>query len=197
MSLWVDALLHLAARLLYHIAVRNRGTHMGWWSKLFGSKPQAQSEQLSLVDVQDRALLRIIIPQLQLLGFEMGRVPADGSFVSKRSRGYIYGTAASVLCQLTRQQNREMIHEIMQSAFTLVWGPERANELFEMTLHECAARDGETLAGSYAAEADVGEVYSGQPYAAVTGFWLLNNGLNHPETMMPAIENPRPLPPVD
>jgi hypothetical protein len=88
-----------------------------------------------------------------------------------------------------------MVDEMMQAAFTLVWGRENAQRVFDATLAECAARDGDTLAGSYRAETDVREVYAGKPHAAVMGFWLLNNGLNDPREVMPRIEDPRPLSP--
>ena len=166
---------------------------MGWLSKLFGSGPSADPAELSVHDVQARALLGFLIPQLQLLGVELEKAPAHGSFASKRSRGYIYGMAAAVLCETSKQQDAQMVEDIMQAAFTLVWGPEIAQRMYEQTLTESAARDGETLAGSYRAEADVREVYSGKPHAAVMGFWLLNNNLNDPDEIMAAITNPRPL----
>jgi hypothetical protein len=168
---------------------------MGWLSKLFGHERPASASEPAAAEVQARTLLGFLIPQLDLLGLEREKVPVGGSFTSKRSRGYIYGTAAAVLGETTAEQDAEMVEDIMQAAFTLVWGAERAQEIFEITLAECAARDGETLAGTYRAEADVRAVYAGRPGAAVMGFWLLNNGLNDPRTIMPKIENPLPLSP--
>lgn len=169
---------------------------MGWFSKLFGSKPASREEEFTVHDVQAQALLGFLTPQLQLLGLELEKVPVEGSFVSKRSRGYVYGMAAGILGATTETQDAEMVEDIMQAAFTLVWGRETAQRVFELTLAECAARDGQTLAGSYRAEADVADVYAGKPFAAVVGFWLLNNGLNNPDEVMPEIEHPRPLPTV-
>ena len=169
---------------------------MGWLSKLFRNEPPPDAIEHSLSEIQARALLALLLPQLEMLGLELEKVPAVGSFASKRSRGYIYGLAAAVLGVTTRQQDGGMAEDIMQAAFTLVWGQANAQALFERTLAESAARDGETLAGSYRAEAEVGELYSGKPNAPAMGFWLLNNGLNDPDEIMPAIENPRPLPPA-
>lgn len=174
---------------------------LGFIQLLFGSKPSSnpasQSTSLTAEEVQAKALLGFLIPQLQLLEFELEQIPTNGSYISKRSRGYIYGMAAAILGESSQKMNSEMVNDIMHTAFTLVWGKENAQHLFDMTLAECAARDGDTLAGSYRAEADVGEVFQNKPHAAVMGFWLLNNGLNNPEEIMPSIEYPRPLPPAN
>ncbi|WP_373489297.1 hypothetical protein [Blastomonas sp.] len=174
---------------------------MGFIQRLFGSKPSpspsasVRNEPQTIEEVQAKTLLGFLIPQLQLLGFELEEVPTTGKYVSKRSRGYIYGLAAAILGATSQKINSGMVDDIMHTAFTLVWGRENAQRLFDMTLAECAARNGDTLAGSYRAEADVGEVFQEKPHAAVMGLWLLNNGLNNPEVIMPPIENPRPLPP--
>lgn len=166
----------------------------GFFGRLFGAKAsQPPQEGLSVYEIRAKALLTFLIPQLQLLGLELEQVPASGSYVSKRSRGYIYGTACAVLGATSDEMTSEEVEDIMQTAFTLVWGRENAQPIYQATLAECAARDGETLAGSYRAEADVGEVHAGKPHATVMGFWLLNNGLGNPEEKMPPIVNPRPL----
>lgn len=122
---------------------------VGFLGRLFGSKVSQQSQEaLSVHGVRAKALLMFLIPQLQLLGFELSKVPSDGSYVSKRSRGYIYGMAGAVLAATSEEMTSEMVEDIMQTAFTLVWGPENAPSIYKATLAECAARDGETLAGS-------------------------------------------------
>jgi hypothetical protein len=130
-----------------------------------------------------------------LLGLELENVPIGGSFTSKRSRGYVYGLAAGILGATSNRQDAQMAEDLMQAAFTLVWGRGNAQALFEQTLAESAGRDGETLAGSYRAESEIGDVYSGKPHASAVGFWLLNNGLNEPEEVMPVVKDPRPLQP--
>ncbi len=169
----------------------------GFFGRLFAPK-QSQSFQSETTahEVRAKALLTFLIPQLQLLSLELEEVPTEGSYVSKRSRGYVYGMAGAVLAATSEEMTSELVDDIMQTAFTLVWGRENAQRVYKATLAECVARDGETLAGSYRAEADVGEVYARKNYASVMGFWLLNNGLNNPDEIMPPIRNPPPLQPT-
>ena len=168
---------------------------MGWFSQLFArdegqrKKRSKNAGPASIEEVQAHALVSLLTPQLQLLGLDLYAVPVRGIYVSKRSRGYIYGMAAGILGETSANPTADMAEDIMQAAFTLVWGRASAQPIFEMTLSECAARDGQTLAGSYAAERDVSDFYADKPFATVMGFWALNNGLNDPAEIMPAIEN--------
>jgi hypothetical protein len=167
---------------------------MGWLSKLFGHERPQSAPELPLGEVQASALLGLLVPQLELLELQLEKVPVGGSFTSTRSRGYIYGLAAGVLGTTTKHQDGAMAEDIMHAPFTLVWGRNNAQNPFDQTLAESAARHGETLAGAYRAESDVGDVCSGKPFATVMGFWLLNNGLNDSEAIMSVFENPRPVP---
>lgn len=159
--------------------------------------PEPQSLSLTTREMQTKALLEFLIPQLQLLSLQLEQVPRNDFYTSKRSRGYIYGMAAAIWGASPHNKNVDIFEEIVLTAFGLVWGKQSAQPLFDMTLAEHAARDGDTLAGSYRAEDDVGGVFQKKPHAAVMGFWLLNNGHNIPEIIMPTIENPRPLPSTD
>ncbi len=169
---------------------------MSWFGKLFGSQAVKATEPLSLAEAQAHALLSFLIPQLQMLELELAGVPDIGTYVSKRSRGYIYGMAAGILGALDTIDSAAKVEDIMQAAFTLVYGHEAAQTVYELTLAECEARDGETLAGCYRAEDDVGDVYAGKPMSAVMGFWLLNSGMNDANEIMPTINEPRPLPSI-
>lgn len=97
---------------------------MGWLSNLFKGKT-AEIQQVKIHEVQALDLHSFLMPQLQLLGLEFEKVPAEGSFISKQSRGYIYGMAAAVLCETTEKQDSEMVDEMMQAAFTLAVGTGR------------------------------------------------------------------------
>lgn len=157
------------------------------------SVPTEQTASMTPENFRVNLLIELIGPQLHLLTIEFGKTPLTGSYVSKRSRGYIYGTAASILGMTIQNIDEKSLNHTMRSAFSLVWGDENAQDIFEKTLAECVARDGETLAGSYYAEAEIGEAYQGKTHAAVMGFWLLNNEINDPAEIMPVIENPSRL----
>jgi hypothetical protein len=171
---------------------------MRWFSRLFKQQHTVSEKLDSVHDVRAFALLSFIRPQLNLLGLNQENVPVTGSFISKRSRGYIYGMAAAVAGATAQEgeQSEDAYHDVLEAAFILVWGREMAKSMFNKTFSECVARDGQTLAGAYCGEADVSMVYAGKPYASVMGFWLLNNGLNNPEEIMPEIKNPPPLPEI-
>lgn len=174
----------------------------GFFKKLFGvsnsaPQPQPQSESYDEVAIFEeccRHLAIFLTPQLQMLGFELGKVPPTGTFISKRSRGYIWGIAATVLAPWPEEFKRAMVSEVMRSAFWFVYGDGSCEELMQLTLDESTARDPATLSGSYHAEDDVTAVYEAKPHASVMGFWILNNGIGNPDEKMPPILNPRPLP---
>ncbi len=141
-----------------------------------------------------RSLNSLLTPQLLMLGYQLENVPVSGDFVSKRSRGYIFGMASAVASELASGLTAELVNATLLNAFELVYGPQHAVALLQQTLYESANRDGDTLAGAYQAEDDVVAVYSGRPHSAVFGFWLLNNQIGEPSEKMPTILNPRPLP---
>jgi hypothetical protein len=143
-----------------------------------------------------RSLISLLTPQLVMLGYQLMSVPAEGDFVSKRSRGYVFGLASAVASELTSTLTAEVVNATLLNAFELVYGSEYADKLLQLTLNESVSRDGEMLAGAYRAEDDVVAVYSGRPYSTVMGFWLLNNQIGDPSDKMPIISNPRPLPKV-
>lgn len=172
----------------------------GFFRKLFSKPTEAPqplvqpSRQEAVNEALIGQLIGFIAPQLQMLGFELATVPAEGTFISKRSRGYIYGIAAAVLGQLPNETAPSLVEPIMGGAFYLVYGSENGPPLLEMTFAEAVARDGETLSGSYHAEDHVGASLRGEPFQSVMGFWLLNNAIGDPDEKMPIIENPKPLP---
>lgn len=172
----------------------------GFFRKLFAKPAEAPvqqagpSKQEAINDALTDQLIGFIGPQLQMLGYELTKVPAEGTFISKRSRGYIYGIAARVVGQVPEELQVKLLELVFQGAFYLVYGAENGPPLFERTFEETVARDGETLSGGYHAEDHVSASLRGEPFQSVMGFWLLNNGIGDPDEKMPIIQNPRPLP---
>ena len=54
-------------------------------SKLFSRKPKVTPED----ERTAVALLAMLTPQLELLGFQLGAVPSEAQFVSDKCRGYL------------------------------------------------------------------------------------------------------------
>ncbi|MGZ8281712.1 MAG: hypothetical protein ACXWUN_02025 [Allosphingosinicella sp.] len=162
-------------------------------SRWFGRQRVSPARVSKLDPAIYRELRILLTPQIERLGVALGYVPAEGGYVSKRSRGYLYGMTAGLLGRLGRMQEPEVIRDAMWAAFRMVYGPKIGPGALERTMQECLARDGETLAGSWRGEADVLDVHAGKAGAAVMGFWLLNNGRNDPVELMPTIANPGPI----
>lgn len=147
----------------------------------------------TVLDAIADQLVTLMGPQFAALGIKPS-APPTGSFVSKRSRGYLYGVAARVADDLSEGTRVALSGEIFQMLFSIVYGAALGLPLFKLTLDECVARDGETLSGAHYAEDDVSAVFRGDPNRTVMGFWLLNNGVGVAEEKMPELLTFDPFP---
>ena len=139
----------------------------------------------------DLIVTGLLLPQLERLGLEPGRVPADGATCSGRSRGYVYGMACGVAGRMTDSSNQ--IVATAEAAFAYVWGPEHAGDA--LATLECGREgDREIVGAIHRGTADVEALLDGKPGAEVIGFWLLNNGEHDPAEVIPPYRIPGPIP---
>lgn len=127
----------------------------------------------------------MLSPQIAMLNYEAMQVPASGSYISGRSRGYIMGLIARVLGDFPDQQTLPLLPIVGDAAFEFVYGSEHGPALLAQSVQDWRTRDPELVAGSGRGEAEADHVLTGRPFPSVMGFWQLNNGLNDQGALIP------------
>lgn len=140
------------------------------------ARPQPSTMRTELTEAVKFAVLGILDQNFAMMGIEMGRLPMGDGPVALRSRGYLLGLADAVLQQFAplHPTEDEFIYS-MATAFVATYGT--ADSTIGLhTIGLLQAGEQCTLEGVGLAHADVDEVYSGKPWAAPAGLWLINNG---------------------
>jgi hypothetical protein len=154
----------------------------GFFGKLFGKKDKTFTEQIregmaSVYDpnnTHDRvavALLANLQPQLQVLGFEISKVPATDVYISKDCRGYLYGWALGILVQENIERTKDNLIDTIIAAFGLTYGDELGRSLSIQTFEDTKANDKEVLWASDWAIAEMAKVYETGGEHMANGFY--------------------------
>ena len=159
----------------------------GLFRKLFGKKTtfteQLKSEIRSVYDPAkeaDRIGLALLVnlqKQLDLLGYEIGKVPTEGQFISDKCRGYLYGLALGILDSEGIEVSRDAVIDTVIAAFALTYGDEVGRQLSFQTAQDVDAAKPDVVWASDWAIKDVQGVYSSGGITSTAGFYLAANGM--------------------
>lgn len=147
---------------------------MGLFAKLFGKPEPIVMTEDNRIGV---ALLAILKPQIALLGFELGEVPAEGDFVSDTCRGYLFGLSGGILvCEGIDRGPDGPVFRALVAAFELVYGSGHATRLAVRTVQDTADEEGDAFAASEWAIREVQEIFRSGGATQGSGFYLAATG---------------------
>lgn len=121
------------------------------------------------------ALLVLLRPQLEGMGFQLGTLPADGPFASQACRGYLFGLTAAVLHAEGVQPTKDASLDAVIGAFGLVYGDSAGGRLVAQTLEDIQSNKAVVALATRWAEAEVANIYRTGSVRA-TGFVMAFSG---------------------
>ena len=155
---------------------------MGIKDLIFGRKKVVTIPQIpadvreDLIAVIQSGIANIMMINFAMMDMEAQSIPTTGSTGNLRSRGYILGMTQAITAQFSEMNPTEAeFVTALASAFAVTYGSYDWNWALDAA-DSLKAGDPAALAGAKLGHRDVEMIYSGQPYATPTGFWLLNNG---------------------
>jgi hypothetical protein len=123
------------------------------------------------------ALLLILQQQLDLLGYEIGTVPADERFATEKCRGALLGTAIGVTHAEIESPPNKAIIDAAVAAFCLVYGDEVGGQLAVQTIREAAAGTSDVEVAADWAMKDAKGVHLNGGVTSAVGFYVACNGM--------------------
>lgn len=129
-----------------------------------------------LMTAVEEAIVTILVENFLMMGVEPQSVATTGSTGDLRSRGYLLGLTEAVILQFQAlNPTQAEFVTALASTFAATYGPCDWPWALS-TVDQFQADNPDVLMGCKLAYRDVRAVYSGQAFAAPTGFWLLNSG---------------------
>jgi hypothetical protein len=134
-------------------------------SRVFGKKPKTTIGDERIAT----ALLGMLTPQLELLGFKLRLVPAKDQFVSDKCRGYLFGLSGSTLIH---EGLRTANFNALDATFRLVYGDQHGTRLAILTVRDCQMEKQDVVWASEWAAKEVQAVYQSGGATSDAGFYL-------------------------
>lgn len=150
----------------------------GFFNRIFGKgaqparrEPDADDNRIAV------ALLAMLTKQFDLLGMELGTVPATGPYASPECRGALLGLCIGILQAERIEMTRDRCIDTFIAAFVLVYGDPAGRDLASQTVAQSAADDTSINRVSEFAIADAKGVYESGGVTSYTAFSLALHGM--------------------
>lgn len=150
----------------------------GFFNRIFGKRsqpatrePDADHNRIAV------ALLAMLTKQCDLIGMELGAVPATGPYASPECRGALLGLCIGILRAEGIEMTRNRCIDTFIAAFVLVYGDAAGRDLASQTVVQSAADDTSVNRASEFAIADARGVYESGGVTSYTAFSLALHGM--------------------